>query len=118
MLQEEPDSTCRREYQRSDWGFKPRTSVAPTPLPFPLPPTKVDKSMGVVQTTDNHSHEVSRAGSADEKVASLRAYHRARGLCQLCAKNWFRRHKCVATVQVHAVQELWEISTDQRGCFQ
>jgi hypothetical protein len=34
MLQEEPDSTCRREYQRADWGFKPRTSVAPTPLPF------------------------------------------------------------------------------------
>jgi hypothetical protein len=69
----------------------------------------VDKSLGVVQTVDNPSHEVSQASSVDKKVASLCAYCRASGLCQFCVEKWFRGHKCAATVQLHVVQELWEL---------
>jgi hypothetical protein len=42
-------------------------------------------------------------------VEALRAYRKARGLCQFCAKKWSRGHKCVPTVQLLAVQELWEV---------
>jgi hypothetical protein len=37
----------------------------------------------------------------------IRAYHRARGLCQYCTEKYVRGHKCAPTVQLQAVQELW-----------
>jgi len=31
------------------------------------------------------------------------------GLCYKCAEKWSRDHKCSPIVQLHAVQELWEL---------
>ena len=42
-------------------------------------------------------------------MASLRAHHHARGLCELYSEKWIRGHKCAATVQLHAMQEIWEV---------
>jgi hypothetical protein len=42
-------------------------------------------------------------------VTSFRAYRRARGLCQYCAEKWEKGHKCSPTVQLHAMQELWDM---------
>lgn len=42
-------------------------------------------------------------------MAALRAYRRARGLCQRCAEKWSRDHQCPATVQLHALQEVWDL---------
>jgi hypothetical protein len=58
---------------------------------------------------ENRPHEAARSSSADEKVVSLRANRRARGLCQFCAEKWFRVHKCATTIQLHDVHELWEL---------
>jgi hypothetical protein len=34
-----------------------------------------------------------------------------KGLCIRCAEKWSREHKCVATVQLHVVQELFDLFT-------
>jgi hypothetical protein len=56
-------------------------------LPLPAPP-RVDKST---------------------PVASLRAYRRARGLCDKCAEKWHPDHKCSSTVQLNALQEVFDL---------
>jgi len=44
-----------------------------------------------------------------DKLATLKRYRRAKGLCDLCAENWSQDHRCAATVQLHVVQELLEL---------
>lgn len=47
--------------------------------------------------------------SPDDKLTILRSYRRARGLCEVCAEKWVRGHKCATTIQLHAMQEVWEL---------
>lgn len=42
-------------------------------------------------------------------MAALRAYRRAKGLCHTCGEKWSWEHRCGPTVQLHVVQELWEL---------
>lgn len=42
----------------------------------------------------------------EDKLSTLRAYRRARDLCDHYAEKWVRGHKCVATIQLHAMQEI------------
>lgn len=44
----------------------------------------------------------------DDKLATLKAYRRAKGLCFICGERWGRDHKCNTTVQLHVVQEMLE----------
>jgi len=55
------------------------------------------------------SGDAAQVSSPDAKLAALRAYRRAMGLCYKCAEKWSRDHKCSPIVQLHAVQELWEL---------
>jgi hypothetical protein len=42
----------------------------------------------------------------------------ARGLYRFCAEKWSKGHKCSTIVQLHAVQELWELlESDQEETF-
>jgi hypothetical protein len=74
-----------------------------SPLPLPLPPLKVQADAKAVE---KRSNDQVNSANADSKVAALRAYRMARGLCRFCAKKWSKGHKCNTTVQLHAVQEL------------
>lgn len=49
------------------------------------------------------------AATPADKLSELRQYRRAQGLCDRCAEKWFRGHKCPPTVQLHAIQELWDL---------
>jgi hypothetical protein len=54
--------------------------------------------------------ESARATSSpDAKIAALYSYRRAMGLCYKCNKKWAKDHRCSPTVQLHAVQQLWEL---------
>jgi len=44
-----------------------------------------------------------------DKLAALKAYRRAMGLCFKCGEKWSHTHKCSPTVQLHFVQEIWEL---------
>jgi hypothetical protein len=45
----------------------------------------------------------------DDKMAALRKFHRARGLCDFCAEKWVRGHKCAPTISLYAMQEIWDL---------
>jgi hypothetical protein len=44
-----------------------------------------------------------------EKVATLAAYKMAKGLCRRCGEKWSKAHKCAASVQLNALQEVWNL---------
>jgi hypothetical protein len=75
-------------------------------------PPKLDKSPVSPATEDKRATEAARASSSDDKMRALRQYRRARGLCNKCAEKWSYGHKCAATLQLHAILELWELFPD------
>jgi hypothetical protein len=97
----------KKEFSRSDFGFHQR-QAAQTPLPLPAPPSKQAK-LSSSTTDDRRSMDAARAHTTDERWRALRAYRRAKGLCQFCAEKWSKDHKCADTIQLHALQEVFEL---------
>jgi hypothetical protein len=75
-----------------------------SPLPLPRPP-QADSSAADQPKLTN----VPRPRQANDKLASLKAYRRARGLCDKCAEKWAPGHRCAPTVQLHVLEEVWEL---------
>lgn len=91
--------------QEQTWldGQFSRLSLKPPSSPAPNWDKSASSSLhkGVVPVADSTS--------SDSKVAPLRAYRCARGLCQFCADKWAKGHKCAPTVQLHVLQDLWDL---------
>jgi hypothetical protein len=92
----------KKENTRPEYGFHQRLSLRGS-LPLPPPPSKLLKQP-IAPAEDRRSPEAARAKSPDERWRALRAYRRAKGLCQYCADKWSKDHKCADTVQLHALQ--------------
>jgi hypothetical protein len=75
---------------------------------LPVPP-KLDKSSVQSGVDDRRATEAAKANSSEDKLRALRQYYRARGLCDKCAEKWSYGHRCASIVQLHAMQELWEL---------
>ncbi|WVZ95539.1 LOW QUALITY PROTEIN: hypothetical protein U9M48_041292 [Paspalum notatum var. saurae] len=45
----------------------------------------------------------------EQKFSALCQYRRARGLCDRCAEKWSHDHRCAPQVQLHAMQEVWDL---------
>lgn len=83
----------------------------PTPLSSPAAtPSGKTPSTPSIGGDDRRSPDSSKPpstpSSVDDKLKTLRAYRRARGLCFTCGERWGPRHTCAATVQLHVVEEL------------
>jgi hypothetical protein len=63
---------------------------------------------GALSGADRTSTDHRRLGSAD-RLASLRSYRRACGLCDRCAEKWMPGHKCPTTVQLQVIEEVWDM---------
>jgi hypothetical protein len=117
LLQEKAELPHRREFRRSDYGIRSKQTAVETPLPLPPLPSRMDKSLGGSSSSaDRRVTEVVLAVQADNKVAALCAYRRAKGLCQFCAEKWDRGHKCEPTIQLQPVPELWEMLSVDSDC--
>ena len=109
LLQEEVlDRDKKRDFRRIDSSSSTRHH-APSPLPLPLPP-RGDKPQLQQSVEPGHSKHL------DEKMAALRAYRRARGLCIKCAEKWSRDHKCPESVQLQVMQELYDLFQLEEEC--
>lgn len=62
-----------------------------------------------VTAEDRRGTEAARA--RDEKLAALKSYRRAKGLCFTCGEKWGKEHKCASAIQLHVVEELLEALT-------
>uniref|UniRef100_A0A453DDL0 Reverse transcriptase domain-containing protein n=1 Tax=Aegilops tauschii subsp. strangulata TaxID=200361 RepID=A0A453DDL0_AEGTS len=58
---------------------------------------------------DHRGTEAARAPTDNSKIAALRSFRRARGLCFKCGERWGKDHTCPTTVQMHVVEELLEL---------
>ena len=107
LQEERGDSSRRREFRRPD-PPQPLKQAPRGPLPLPAPPRPAPPLPA--QAADRRGVEASRAESSPEaRAAALCTYRRAMGLCYKCGEKWSRDHSCAATVQLHVVQELWEL---------
>lgn len=76
--------------------------------PLPAPP-KADKPLVTVSAEEKKAVEAARSSSYEDRWAALKAYRRARGLCDKCAKKYTRGHRCAPTVQLHVLQEVFQL---------
>ena len=78
-------------------------------LPLPPPPSRKAPS-SLAQASDRRGVDAPHAlSSLEAKAAALRTQRRAMGLCYKCGEKWSCDHTCSGTVQLHVVQELWEL---------
>lgn len=78
-------------------GQAPRTA-SPSFFSRPATPT--------AGSEDRRGTDAARATAEASKVAALRAFRRAKGLCFKCGERWGKDHVCPPTVQMHIVDEL------------
>ncbi|WVZ88557.1 hypothetical protein U9M48_035065 [Paspalum notatum var. saurae] len=102
QLQEEVSVSVPKQEVRSPVSVQPRPNFKGA-CPLPLPP-KLDKSQPIRAVSESP-----HTNSTDAKWSALRAYRRARGLCDRCADKWSRDHKCGDTVQLNVLQEVLEL---------
>lgn len=62
-----------------------------------------DKQKG--QELDSVKQKDQRANSED-KLATLKEFHRRNGLCFKCGEKWGHNHKCPAQISLHVIEEL------------
>lgn len=103
LLQEELGEPQRRDARRPEPGTFARPPSR-TPLPLP-PPPQPDKAPGAPDIKTPPAP----ARSAADKFSALRALRRTRGLCDRCAETWVPGHRCAASVQLHAMQEVFDL---------
>jgi len=111
------DVDKRREFRKADYSNTSKATL-PGPLPLPVPPKNDHKLQATFNEARGH---VSAAGNRpfDDKLAALRAYRCAKGLCVKCAEKWSRGHQCPESIQLHVLQEVWDLfqveeDTDQQ----
>jgi hypothetical protein len=109
LVQEAAVDSGKKEYRRHDQSFgrlshKPATFLTTAPK-YDKPRVSKDKAVSDSASTS----------SVDEKFRALKQYRRARGICDRCAEKWTCGHKCATIVQLHAIQELWELLPDEQS---
>jgi transposase InsO family protein len=104
LLQEEVSEPAHRTEGRK---FAAASWSKPSPtVPLPASPG-VDKGAEVFPSSTKAAVKPPRL--ADDKMGALRAYRRARGLCDKCAQKWHRGHVCSDTIQLQAIQEVFDL---------
>jgi hypothetical protein len=107
LVQEEAIEFGRkREYRRFDYSASRGSQKSAFPLSW------VHKLLIGLVAEDAKTTKAARTNNTDDKLCALKQYCRAKGLCDRCAEKWSLGHHCAPTVQLHAIQELWELMPD------
>jgi hypothetical protein len=106
LVQEEVAATPPALTSSRDWTPKPKF---PPKTAWPLPPPpRQDQPPAPARNA-----EFPAAPTVDAKLAAVKTYRRAMGLCYKCGEKWTKDHKCGPQVNLHIVQELWELLTPE-----
>jgi hypothetical protein len=99
QLQDEIGATHKpREFNKFDPRAYSKSSQR-VPMPLPPPPTGGPTTRPEVKTP---------ATAQPDRLSSVYAYRKAKGLCYKCGLAYSRGHTCPDTVQLHMVEELWQ----------
>jgi len=106
----------KRDIKKTDGSgvFKPFLKqslpniVPPSPSTLSTP-SAVSRSPNYSSPEEKLHVESTKVQSFEEKLAAVKAYRRAKGLCYKCGTKWAPNHKCAPTVSLHMVEELWQL---------
>lgn len=103
LLQEEVvdgEATMRTSTNRTSVAhfIAPRIAAAASYLPQPTAPAS--------NAEDRQGTSAARATSDNNKIAALRTFRCAQGLCFKCGEHWGKDHTYPTTVQMHIIEEL------------
>ena len=102
LLQEELVDPGRRKSASKNLPMLPAATV---------PDRGVRAAVGGAQADDR------RPRGVEDKLNTLRSYRRAHSLCVRCGEKWSRDHKCPEALQLHALQEFWDMcNSDDSEC--
>ncbi|KAF0907290.1 hypothetical protein E2562_015791 [Oryza meyeriana var. granulata] len=91
------DSGSRLRISLLGWtNFRPGWSVANGKRKLFL--GKEEALEGIRKVEDKRGTEAARANPRDDKLAALKAYRKAKGLCFTCGERWGRDHKCAQQI--------------------
>jgi hypothetical protein len=107
QLQEEVGTT-RKDAKKYDASFTPR-AFSQNALPLPPPPRQARTS----KLDSDQSASTAKFQSTDDKLSSLYAYRKAKGLCYKCGLRYTRGHRYADTISLHMVEELWQLLAPQ-----
>jgi hypothetical protein len=99
------DSTKRKEGRRFESSFHRTTPKLAFLLPTPL----IDKHQESQYVEDRRSVDTHRTSSSYDKLWAFKQYKQAKGLYDRCVERWTYGHKCTRIVQLHVIQELWDL---------
>jgi hypothetical protein len=102
QLQEE----VREGTRQREGKFTPRTFSKPAASGTNL--THDSKATHSLKLDHAPAAIPSRQAQSEDKLATLYAYRKAKGLCYKCGLQYNRGHKCPDTVQLHLVEEMWQ----------
>ncbi|XP_066354763.1 uncharacterized protein [Miscanthus floridulus] len=112
LLQEEAvKPTRRKEIKRTEGPAFIKHAAGHGALPLPPPPPRLAlhaPPAGDKPAVEERRNDPRRL-SVDDKLQSLRSYRQARGLCMSCGEKWHQGHKCAPAIQLHALQEVWDL---------
>jgi hypothetical protein len=64
-----------------------------------LPDKQKGQELDLVKQKDQRA-------SCEDKLATLKEFHRRNGLCFKCGEKWGHNHKCPAQISLHVIEEL------------
>ena len=115
LLQEEVTEPCwRREGRQLHAPPFVKPQVQRGALPLPPPPARAGSppqgtaGLPVEPRRPQDDHKPPTR-PLEERFQSLRDYRKSRGLCVCCGECWQPGHRCAPQVQLHALQELWDV---------
>lgn len=108
LLQEEAlESDKGKETKKAKGNFVLRSGNR-VALPLPLPPT-VKGGTPIYTEERRVSDNLKGQAKEHDRLASLKSYRRAKGLCFVCGERWGKDHKCASSIQLYVVQELLDV---------
>lgn len=79
-------------------------------MTLPLPPSLSTPKL----PSSNPNSGNGRTRKIKDKMAAMKAYRRANGLCYKCRDKWSpNNHVCANTVPLHLVDELWALMAEE-----
>lgn len=106
QLQEDVTPACTKRDSRVQ-EYSPSTKfLQKSALPLLVPPSRWDKQAHSIPADNKKPSDQSKQQSVEDKLGALKAYRRARGLCEKCSEKWNRGHRCGTQVQLHVLDEL------------
>jgi hypothetical protein len=105
LLQEEAlKPVHRKEFCKSDTSVFSKMATIKGALP---PPPPLPRLQGAPD--DKTMAHAPVGSSTDAKLSALRSYRKSRGLCIRCGDKWHPGHKCAANLQLHVLQEIFDL---------